>query len=386
MEVPDVDGLSDWLREKMAGRPEGWISFAEWMDAALYHPRWGYYMRPAKKIGKDGDFYTSSSFAPLFGALLAEALGGLLRTLPSERWNVLELGGGDGRVAAAVLDAFRRQEALYGRLTYYMVEKSPYHRQVQQGILARHQDRVVYLEDVESLRPFTGVVFSNEFFDALPVHVLLVRDGRWHEAGVMWSEADRRFVEKTLPCRDRHLLAALEELGGKTDGEGRMEFSQAAVSWMERLAGMLESGYVLTVDYGYVSDDGRCRPDGTLRGYRAHQLMVDVLVDPGEQDLTADVNFTFLVRAGEKAGLRPVLLERQRDFLLRLGILEELVDGVRDPFSPEARKNRAIRQLLFDETGMGSRFFVLLQAKNVAFPPRLHGLNRTFHLDKALGT
>lgn len=379
-----VNGLAVWLRDNIRKRPEGWISLAEWMDAVLYHPQWGYYMRSKKKIGKDGDYYTSSSFASVFGVLLAEALCGLLQTLPTERWNVVELGGGDGRLARAVLDAVESEPDLYEQMTYYMLEKSPYHRRLQLDNLDRHAKRVVYVDDLEQLRPFSGVVFSNEFFDALPVHTLVAVDGSWHEVGVTWSEAEGRFVEAVRPCEDSRLLTLLEQWHGEGVASGRMEISLASLSWMKRLARLMEAGYVLTIDYGYVSADGKCRSDGTLRGFWEHRLSGDVLARPGEQDVTADVNFAMLVREGEKRGLRPILLERQREFLLRLGILDELVADVTDPLSLEARKNRTIRQIVFDETGMGSRFFVLLQAKNVAVPRQLQGLNRTFFLDNTL--
>lgn len=373
-----MDSLSALLKDTIASRPEQWMSLAEWMDAVLYHPRWGYYMRDRKKIGKDGDYYTSSALNPLFGEVLAEALCGFVTTLPPACRNIVELGGGEGRLAAAVLDALQQRPDVYETLTYYMVEKSPYHRRLQQDVLARHADKVVYVEHVQPLAPFFGVVFSNEFFDALPVHALVARDGQWMEVGVTWDDELRRFVEKCVRCQNARLLAMVDEWGVRPTADTRLEISLEAASWMEQLAKMLDTGYVLTIDYGYFSEDGTCRPDGTVRGFQAHRLMDDVWEHPGQQDVTADVNFTLLVREGKKSGLKPLWLETQRDFLLRWGILEELTDGATDPWSPEARKNRMIRQIVFDETGMGSRFLVLVQAKNVRFPSRLQGVKRSY--------
>ncbi len=375
-----ADGLYSWLKERILARPGGWMSLAEWMDEVLYHPQWGYYMQWKKKIGKDGDYYTSSSFATVFGDLLAEALCGLLRTLSVPQYHIVELGGGDGRLAASVLDAFQRHPDVYEKVTYYMVEKSPYHRHRQQETLARHRHRVAIVDEVDELAPFSGIIYSNEFFDALPVHGLVGQGDMWHEVGVTWDETSGRFVEKRVPCRDERLLSVLAEWGVRPEKESRVEISLDAVAWMQKLAQVMTSGYVLTIDYGYWSDDGRCRPDGTVRAFRAHQLTSDVWAYPGEQDVTTDVHFSLLLREGQKGGLEPVWKGTQRDFLLRLGILAELTDGINDPWSAAARKNRMIRQLVFDETGMGSRFSVLVQAKNVQLPKRLHGLKRSFAL------
>ena len=374
-----MDDFCLWLKERITSSPMRWMSLAEWMEAVLYHPRWGYYMQDKKKIGKDGDYYTSSSFHPLFGQLLAEIFCGLLGTLPQDRWNIVELGGGDGRLAAAVLDAFQTRTDIYEKLTYYVVEKSPYHRKLQQDMLARNGRRVVFMDRVESLCPFSGVIFSNEFFDAMPVHSLVAQEGIWQEVGVTWDEAAGRFIEKRIPCENVLLLNLLDEWGWQPTREARVKISLDAVSWLQTLAGLMDSGYVLSIDYGYLSD-GTCRPDGTVRGYRAHRLIGDVFSYPGGQDVTADVNFALLMREGKKVGLEPQWVGTQRDFLLKLGILEELSDGAGDPLSPQARKNRMIRQLVFDETGMGSRFLVLVQAKGVSLPGEMQGLKRRFTL------
>ncbi len=361
---------------------ERWLPFSKWMEAVLYHPRWGYYMRPKRKIGKRGDYYTSSSIGPVFGAVLAEGLFGMLDSLSVEEWSILELGGGDGRLAAQILNAFQQHPAIYRKLTYYIVEKSPFHRQLQREHLTLHQDRLIYLDNLGQLSQFTGVILSNEFFDALPVHILERHDGTWDEVGVTWNDVTYRFEEKQKPCRNKMLLDVLNELAIPGEDGGRIEISLAAVDWIRKIAGILAKGYVLSVDYGYLVD--RLAPEtmhrGTIRGYRSHQMIANPYLYPGEQDLTADVNFTLLMEEGKKVGLLPILFETQREFLLRLGILEELVGGVEDPLSAEARKNRAIRQLILDEAGMGARFCVLLQGKNVCLPDVFRGLSRQFSL------
>jgi SAM-dependent MidA family methyltransferase len=373
-----MNSFRDWLRQQICASEERWLPFSEWMEASLYHPQWGYYMRPKKKIGKCGDYYTSSSVGTVFGAVLAEGLFGLLESLSAEEWVILELGGGDGRLACQILNAFQRHPSIYRKLTYFMLEKSPFHRQLQFKHLISHKERIVYLDSLEQLQGVTGVIISNEFFDALPVHILERHDGKWEEVGVTWNEHTLCFEEERRPCRNQRLLELLEELAIAAEEGGRVELSLAAVEWINQLASVLEKGYLLTVDYGYLADGAAsaAMPKGTLRGYRMHQIMTNPYLYPGEQDLTADVNFSLLIEMGKKACLEPLLFESQRKFLLRLGILEELAEGADDPFSAEARKNRAIRQLLLDETGMGERFCVLLQGKNVFVPRVFRGLSR----------
>lgn len=377
-EVTRMSELRDWLRQQILASEERWLPFSKWMEASLYHPRWGYYMRPRIKVGRHGDYYTSSSVGTVFGSVLAEGLAGMLASLPSEEWVILELGGGDGRLACQILNAFQRHPSLYRKLTYFMLEISPFHRKLQLQHLIPHKDRIVYLDHLEQLTGFTGVIISNEFFDALPVHILERHDGKWEEVGVIWNEKTFSFQEERRPCRNRKLLDLLEEMAIAAEEGGRVELSLAAVEWINKLAGVLAKGYLLTVDYGYLADGvasgALCK--GTLRGYRAHQLINNPYLYPGEQDLTADVNFSLLIEMGKKVHFEPLLFESQRKFLLRLGILEELVEGAADPFSAGARKNRAIRQLLLDEAGMGERFCVLLQGKNVLLPRTFRGLSR----------
>jgi SAM-dependent MidA family methyltransferase len=304
------------LREQLART--GPIPFAEFMRLALYHPEHGYYSRIHQQIGKRGDFMTSVSVGPFFGELLAFQFARWLESLPGKGpVAIVEAGAHDGQLAEDILTALQQCEPQLGsRVEYWIVEPSAARQEVQRQKLHGFQ-QVRWAAGLAGLPAKTrGVLFSNELLDAMPVHALA-----WNASGQIWEELGVRVSGERLtwtrlppsiapPSLPQELLAVLP------DGY-IVECSPAAFAWWQEAARSLSAGWLLAIDYGGAFEElitpGRHR--GTLRAYAKHRVSDDLLADPGEQDLTAHVNFSEIRRAGELAGWRTETFTYQSQFL-----------------------------------------------------------------------
>jgi len=361
--------LAAELRARLAA--SGGVPFAEFMAACLYHPRYGYYMTPRERIGKHGDFFTSSSVHALFGRLVARQLAEMADLLGGELFQVVEQGAGEGHLALDILDALAAEfPALYAGMSYTLVEVSPANRDRQARTLAGHAARVQWCAaDEWSLD--SGCFLSNELVDAFPVHVVARLDGAWRELFVV-NAADGGFAEE---FRDPS-TAALEEhfrwLGTAPVEGNRAEANLAAPVWMREIGARVGRGFVITIDYGYPAPElyALHRRDGTLLCYRQHQADDDPYSAVGEKDITSHVDFTALQRAGEEAGLDTLWFGEQYRFLLGLGFVEELLRL--QAHCADEREARALRltlkNLILPEQGMGETFKVLVQGKGVGRP------------------
>ncbi len=350
--------LERWIGERV--REEGPVPFARFMEWALYHPEHGYYASGRVRIGEDGgDFTTAPHMSGVFPRCLARWVAAADRALGRPDPFVLVEGGpGEGRLARDLLDALREREpGLYARLRYAADEASPALAARREALLEPHRDRCIPVPD-----RLTGVYLSNELLDALPVHRVRRRGGRWEEAHVAW---DAGLAEAWGPATPE-ALAFLDEQGLDLPEGCEAEVCPRALEWMERVAALLDRGFVVTVDYG--DEAGRLygprRPRGTCAAYRGHRVSEDLLADPGEQDLTAHVNFTALRRAGERLGLRAAPLLKQRDFLFAAGLMEEVARLEAElPEVERMAAMQALAPLLLPDGGMGDAFKVLVQAK-----------------------
>ncbi|HEY8343397.1 MAG TPA: SAM-dependent methyltransferase [Calditerricola sp.] len=354
-------------------REGGPLSFAAFMEACLYDAQDGYYMRAGEKIGRTGDFYTAPAAHPVFGKALARALQAMREALGGAP--LIEIGAGTGALARAVLDALQTEHPdAYANALYGIVERSPTLRRAQTKALAAHRQRVRWGETVADLvgREGKAVLVANEVLDALPVRVLRQVGETVEELHVGWDGA--RFVEVWRPCTEAEALAQWERIRarlravGRDVAEGqRVEVHTSARAALRAWGEGVTCGYWLLMDYGGTTAE-RITPErkrGTLRAFCRHAVTEEILARPGEQDLTADVDFSDLLEWGAEAGWRPVWYGTQGAFLLACGILRYLEDPGADPFSPAARQNRAIRHLVLGG-GMGERFRVLLLAKGDA--------------------
>lgn len=328
------------IREEIARR--GPISFARFMQIALYHPEHGYYAR--NNIGKAGDFFTSVSVGPLFGQLLAFYLAGRLEKIPGQL-KIVEAGANNGQMARDILDWLAaRRPRLLERLTYLIIEPIPKLAVIQQEKLAGLPVEWASKE----IEPFRGAFVANELLDAFPIEVYRWRkvESSWFQSGVSWS-GDRFCWQDLAPARFQEFHDLEQHL---PDGFA-IELSPSAEMFWSNIARKLEQGVLMTFDYGY----DRLNPaaiDGTLRGFHDHKLIEDVLASPGEIDITASVNFDRIRGAGALNGVATEALLAQDRFLTR--ILAE--------FHKTEKVELRHFQTLVDPNHLG-RFKVLVQSR-----------------------
>ncbi|MCF6093564.1 SAM-dependent methyltransferase [Microaerobacter geothermalis] len=350
------------------------IPFYRFMELSLYHEENGYYSTNRTKIGKKGDFYTSSHVGTVFGETLADIFYFWLRT-HGELKQIAEMGSGDGRLARQILDHMQQvYPELYHDVQYFIIERSEYHKGLQKEWLSSHIEKVVWIKDIHQgsfLFPdFTGVFFSNELLDAFPVQLVEYHHGQYYEIYVDYEgEGENiRFVERKLPLKKDELLHYISDENITFSNGQRIEINLDMKEWIKSISQWMKRGILLTIDYGYEAEElyHPVRKNGTLRGYYKHQLMNNPYIYVGEQDLTAHINFSTLKRWGNDHGFSSLYYGTQGDFLMAGGILNKLKDHHEtDPFQGESmRRNRAIRQLIFPE-GMGLIFKVLIQGKGI---------------------
>jgi SAM-dependent MidA family methyltransferase len=342
-------------------RARGPMTFAHFMELALYHPRFGYYTSGAERIGKAGDFFTSVSVGALFGKLLAKQFlqfRAALGNLPE--FEVVEFGGHRGQLRADVL-------ACAPDLRYRLVEIG---EPLPEAII--------------------GCVLSNEFLDALPVHRVRAVNGEWREIYVSlnhchsdpakrgkesrardvakilrFAQNDRqgKFVEILAPLSTPQLAEHLRDLPVREMEGCTTEINLRALNWLDDISRRLKRGFVMTIDYGFERAEffAPHRRDGTLQCYHRHTKNSDPYSRVGDQDITAHVEFTSFIERGKRAGLEPILFTDQSRYLLQLGESEisEIVERTAGEFSKE---RAAIHQLTHPAL-MGRAFKVLIQKK-----------------------
>jgi SAM-dependent MidA family methyltransferase len=399
VKVPGAAGTSEII---MLGHPElvadiireiqgsGPISFARFMELALYHPTFGYYMRfsdkadaeqPAGGLGEDrigwsGDYYTSCDVSPVLANSVAKQIAQMDALLNQpDPFTVVEMGAGKGVLARDVLMACRTvSDSLSNRLRYVIIERSPMMQASQQRLLAPWigEGRVAWVGSLAELpsEHIEGVLLSNELVDAFPVHRVRVMDGEPREVWVDYI--DGRFCERLQPCSTPGVQEYLQRLAAHevvlADG-ACADINLLAVPWMKDVARALRRGFVVTIDYGHLAHDlyGPERKKGTLLCYY-HQMASD---DPyhrvGLQDMTAHVDFTMLAAIGEEKGLQVTGFTNQMSFLTSLG-----VERVLESLEPGSAEFQSVLQLL-RPNGMGATFKILIQHKGVA-KPELDGL------------
>ncbi len=342
---------------------EGPITFRDFMDMALYHPQVGYYVTTSHRIGRRGDYFTSSSLGPLFGRVLARQLSQMLEILGGGA--LVEMGGGQGHLARDILEELAGQGV---EARYIIVEKSPAMRKVQGEYLASFH-HVEWLEDLEDLEPLEGVFFSNELVDAFPVHMVEMTEDGLMEVLVDWRAGE--FREVLAPPTAPRLEEYFMELGVELPPGFRTEVNLEALDWLTIVASRLRRGFLITIDYGYPSLElyQDYRSKGTLMAYYRHQAEESPYVRVGEQDLTSHVNFSALAHWGEKWGLKVLGFLPQGHFLLGLGILDQLSQ------EEEGEVERLAAKALLLPGGMGDTFKVLIQGKGVSPCPSLWGLS-----------
>jgi len=372
------------LVEKMVARIErdGPISFAAFMEAALYDPEFGYYMTAGPRIGREGDYYTSLDVHPIFAELVGRQIAQAAEEIvPSGEFTIVEMGAGKGLLAQHLLNAYRRDKPDFlARLRYLLVERSPAMVETQKQRLLELTGtgvNIAWVPDLDAVSAdsITGVFLSNELVDAFPVHRLVKRPLGLREIFVGWD--GRRFIEIEAPPFSPDLEAYFARIGISLEVGQQAEVNLQALAWMRQIGTRLRRGLVVTIDYGHAAADlfAPARKTGTLLGYYRHTVSDSSYVHVGQQDLTAHVDFTSLALAGQDVGLKVTGFTNQLHFLIGLGI-ESAFAGL-DPESPQSA---AMRELLRPD-GMGTTYKILIQHKGMS-APQLDGLrSRPYFLD-----
>jgi SAM-dependent MidA family methyltransferase len=382
------------LVQKLVARVErkGPISFAAFMEAALYDPEFGYYMTAGPRIGREGDYYTSLDVHSIFAELVSRQVAQAAEAIaPSGEFTIVEMGAGKGLLAKHLLSAYLRDNPDFlARLRYLLVERSPAMVETQKQRLREFTGAglsVAWVPDLNAIPAdsITGVFLSNELVDAFPVHRVVKRPVGLRELLVGWEPPilpapSGRFVEVEAPPCSSALEAYFARLGISLEAGQEAEVNLEALEWMRQVGARLRRGLVVTIDYGHAAADlfAPARKTGTLLGYYRHTVVDSPYVRVGQQDLTAHVDFTSLALAGQDVGLEVTGFTNQLHFLIGLGI-ESAFAGL-DPESPQVA---AMRELLRPD-GMGTTYKVLIQHKGM-LAPQLYGLRSRPYFKDALG-
>lgn len=378
---------------------DGPLTVAAFMEAALYDPGEGYYIRAAQRSGRQGDFFTSVDAGPLYGEMLAGFVARVWAALGRpDSLDLVEAGAGNGRLMRDVLDTLAREDRdLYGRLRVHLAERSPAAREAQRTSLAAHGPVIRSIGD-DPPASIRGLLFANELLDALPVHRVRMTQGGLVE--VLVTAREGRLVLTEGPVSTPALEAYLRAVDVALAPGQVADVSLAARDWCARAALSLARGYLLLVDYGreasrLFASGTAC---GTLRSYAGHQVdpgprsgLVPApigatptdddagtpawLLEPGLRDLTAHVDFTTVRRTLEDSGLRTLLETDQTRWLLGLGLLERIAGPQAEDSLPALRR-RLQAKTLVAPGGPGTTHRVLLAGTPGLPLPELEGTVR----------
>jgi len=318
--------LEDRLRARI--RREGPISFHDWMQAALYDEKDGYYCRgDLDRQGRGGDYRTAPEISPLFAATFARYFTKLYSELGSpSSWTILETGAGTGQFAHGVLSSLKSNHPnIFSRTRYLIDEISPDCHTRGSLRLSEFCAQVEFVRMAEIPESICNlIIFSNELIDAFPVHRVIFRGGELRELYVGLNEDDFVWIEYES---EQRVIEYCRRQGLRLGENQIVEINLEADRFVARAASLIETGLLIIVDYGAERNELLTEPhrqQGTLRAFYRHQMIEDVLAKPGEQDLTTTVDWTQIKEAGKRFGLQTVRQESLNRFLLDEGLLEEI--------------------------------------------------------------
>jgi SAM-dependent MidA family methyltransferase len=348
------------------------ISFHDFMNIALYDKDLGYYFTSKEKIGRGGDFYTSSNVGDSFGALIAkDSLEKHLKiNSHNENLTIIEIGAGTGQLAFDILYSLKNELNFpLEKVKYFIREISPTLQITQKETLAPFLPQVewISIEDVKN-DSLNAIVIANEVLDSFPIHQF-----RWNK---------KQLEELYITAKDSNLIPFwqsidlenlptdiglyLENLKIEIIDKQTIEINLAATQWIKEIARVLKKGFVIIIDYGDLSDHlySLGQMEGTLRCFFKHTLNNNYLENIGEQDITADVNFEILMTYAKLNGFEITSFTRQADYLIKLGLLDRLQKAIEiDPTSFQSLKTRLAMKNFFIPGGISDHFRVLVLKK-----------------------
>ncbi|WP_227521453.1 class I SAM-dependent methyltransferase [Bacillus alkalisoli] len=352
------------LIEKIKASDNNCLTYADFMQEVLYHPTYGYYMKDTKKVGKEGDFYTSSNVSNVFGKLFARHFYKVFQQKKLPPF-IYEIGGGTGRFAKQLLEELKEIDvSFYNGLTYCMIETSKYHISEQKKLLPTDAN-VVYKSSLNECESIEGIVFSNELYDAFPVHVIEKRERVVNEVHIT-TNSKNEMMEVLFPLENQPIIDYLNKFSIELSENQRFEVPLSMVKHLAFVAEKVKKGLIYTIDYGYTLEEWLSPElmDGSLRGYYKHEMIRNPLLHVGEMDLTTHIHLYALEQVGTELNLQHCFTKKQGEFLLAAGILNFLQENYdTNPFSEKSKQNRAIRSLVM-ESGLSKGFTVVVQSKN----------------------
>lgn len=386
--------LGNLIARQIAESSQQRLTFAAYMDLALYQPQHGYYATNAAAIGASGDFFTSPHLGADFGELLAEQFVQMWEIMQRPNpFTLVEMGAGQGLLAVDILRYLqRRYPTFIQALEYVIIERAAAFvtEQQRQANTLKDIDIQLRWSSLEALpsHSIVGCFFSNELVDALPVHQITLESGQLQEIYVTTTQngnGTAQFDEVSGELSTPQLAAYFERVGIAFTSKlyldrYRSEVNLAALDWLQTVADRLQRGYVLTIDYGYTSNRyySPTRSQGTLQCYYQHTHHSNPYIHIGRQDITAHVDFTALERQGEQHGLNRVGFTQQSLFLMALGLGDRMVTLSQSTAGSAQSIQAALRQrdalhLLINPMGLGN-FGVLVQAKGLTSSESVHSL------------
>jgi len=370
--------LIERIRAEIKAR--GPVPFARFMQQALYHPEHGYYSSGRCAIGRRGDYFTNVSVGPLFGRLLAAQFAEIWEQLGKiDKFVLVEQGAHHGEFARDVLVSVRKRwPDFFAALRYRIIEPFPILQARQLQTLTGFEDKVEWRDSIDALEPFSGIHFSNELLDAMPVHLIVSQCGRgvsaqtecaWLERFVTLNGDMFGFVDQ--PIGDQTLRDHLQKSPARP-ASYQTEVNLAALDWIDNLSRKLDRGYVLTIDYGYPRNEFLApnRSKGTLQIRAQHRLLQSPFDEIGHADITAHVEWTSIVERAEACGFEVKGFTDQHHFIT--GIISELAHDIAQD-DADAKAKRALQTLLHPEM-LGRNFQILALGKNVDAVAPLAGL------------
>lgn len=355
-------------------RQSGPISFRDFMEMALYYPELGYYMTPGDKIGKRGDFYTTPEMTSLFGKMIGKQLEQMWELMGRGPFIIVEYGAGPGNLCHDMLEYISMNNAFYDHINYCILEKSSAMRERERTHL---KEKVSWINTLSEIPGITGCIISNELPDNFAVQQVIMKD----ELQEVFVDYDDGFKEVLKPA-SAPLLNYFKELGVTLQPGFRTEVNLQVAEWLKEISAFLNKGYVITIDYGFSSNElyNVNHSSGTLACYYHHTVHDDPYIHIGQQDITTHVNFSAIKHWGNKYGLDFLGYTNQACFLRGLGIAEYLRTR-ENSFSKEGRysepEGQMVQTLLMD---MGCKFKVLIQQKGLP-KYQLSGMQFSNHLD-----
>jgi len=339
-------------------KEKGPITFKDFMNIALYDNHNGYYSAGRAEIGKKGDFYTSPHVHTAFGEVIANFILRAKDFIGNDKFTIVEIGSGKGYLALDILNYIYSNSDEYNNINYIIIEK--YNNSLTKELL-KFQNKINIYNNIDELsNTYDGIIISNELFDSLPFHKIIYKDNKLKEYYIDYVNS--KFSETVKDISDPEIFTYIDRYKLKFINLKHLEVNLIAGEYLKKITGILNSGFILTIDYGFLSEElfSNEKPDGTYRCFYKHTINSNTYQNIGKQDITADVDFSNLIITGNKIGLEKLKYTTQAQFLIDWGIL----DIYEKSLELDKKGSNAIKNL-FLPAMIGNYFKVLIQMKNI---------------------